>query len=531
MNSKRTATLLACLGFILLAVTTAWSKRQERVAQNTVGTTQHSPRNTSKKSIGTQKKNVASHRTTRSFLPPSQRVILIYNATIWTAVGPILQKSSVLIRDGRIVAIGKKLSAPNAAKIDAKGRILTPGLIDTHSHMGVYPSIQLRATADGNEMTRPVTAYAWAEHSVWTQDPAFPRAVAGGTTTVQVLPGSANLVGGRGVTLKLKLKRSVHEMKFPKAPHGLKMACGENPKRVHRSIRTRMGSYAGYRRTFLKARAYLRKWERYERALKRWTTQKKAQQKIAQKQSEKRQPTSQKARPSGIRTSTSTTQTRTKKTQAKRLKKPKPPRRDINLDSLKLALQGKILVHIHCYRAEEMIWMIRLSKEFGFKIRSFHHAVEAYKIRDILAREKISVSTWADWWGFKLEAFDGIQENAAMVHATPGGRTIIHSDSAIGVQRLNHEAGKALFRGRAMGLKISDTDALRWITYNAAWALGIHKQTGSIEVGKMADLVLWDGHPFSVYTRTAMVFIDGKLVFDRRWPKVKTDFELGLLLR
>lgn len=488
-----------CCGLILWVMNIAWSEGPVRAAKPSPKKETKPPRRTTQQA-----------KAGTSYLPAATKHVLIQGATVWTAdaKGQVLKSGDVRVRDGKIAEVGHQLAPKGAFVVKAKGRILTPGLIDTHSHMGVYPSVGLRATADGNEWTRPVTAYVWAEHSVWTQDPAFPKAVAGGATTVQILPGSANLIGGRSVILKLKLKRSVHEMKFPGAVHGLKMACGENPKRVHRSLATRMGNYAGYRRAFLKAKAYLKKWTRYHKKLAKWKVTKK------QKEEASSQPTTKKA----------------KAKKAKEKKRPKPPRKDINMETLKQVLEGKILVHIHCYRAEEMIWMIRLSKEFGFKIRSFHHAVEAYKIRDILKKENISVSTWADWWGFKLEAFDGIQENAALVHAA-GGRAIIHSDSATGVQRLNHEAGKALYRGRAMGLKISDQEALKWITMHPAWALGIHHQTGSIEVGKMADLVLWDGHPFSVYTKTAMVWIDGLLTYDRRWPNAKTDFTLGLLLK
>lgn len=449
-----------------------------------------------------------SQRAPSVSISPGQP-ILIRGATVWTATGRTHSRADVLIKKGKIAAIGTKLSAKGAAIVDGTGKYLTPGLIDTHSHMGVYPSVGLRATADGNEMVRPVTAYAWAEHAIWTQDPAIPKAVAGGTTTAQILPGSGNLIGGRGVTIKLKMARSVAKMKFPGAPHGLKMACGENPKRVHRSVMTRMGSFAGYRRAFLQAQAYRQRWQRYEKALAKW---KKAR---ASQPAPASQPTKSKAKKKAVK-------------QAK--KKPRAPKKNLNLETLKLVLDGKILVHIHCYRAEEMLWMIKLSKEFGFRIRSFHHAVEAYKIRDVLAKESISVSTWADWWGFKLEAFDGIQENAALISAV-GGRAIIHSDSAIGIQRLNQEAAKAYYRGKAMGLKLTEEEAIRWITIHPAWALGIDKQTGSIEVGKMADLVLWSGHPFSVYSRASNVFIDGKLVHDSRWPPVKTDFELGLLMR
>ncbi|TNE43681.1 MAG: amidohydrolase [Deltaproteobacteria bacterium] len=447
------------------------------------------------------------------------QAILIKGGEVWTATGTILSTGDVLIQGKKIVAVGANIKAPKGARVIlAKGKVVTPALIDSHSHMGVYASPHVRATSDGNEASRPVTAGVWAEHSFWPQDPAIPRAVAGGTTVAMILPGSANLIGGRAVTLKLQVRRSVEEMKFPNAPHGLKMACGENPKRVHRGIQTRMGSYAGYRKAFLKAKRYIRGWKRYEDAQRNWKKQKAkaASCKIAKAS---KAPASQPSKGKKAK----------KKAACKPFTKPapNPPPVDLDMETLKKVLAGKILVHIHCYRADEMLWMIKLSKEFGFKIRSFHHAVEAYKIRDILAREKISVSTWADWWGFKLEAFDGIQENAAMSSAA-GVRVIIHSDSSIGIQRLQHEAAKAYYRGRAMGLRLSYDDVIRWITINPAWALGIDKVTGSLEKGKMADVVIWDGHPLKVRTRTHMVFMDGRLVFHRYNPQLQTDFELGL---
>lgn len=443
--------------------------------------------------------------------------ILIKGAEVWTAAGTIHPEGDVLIRGKKIVAVGKSIRAPKGARvIPAKGKVVTPAIIDSHSHMGVYASPHVRATSDGNEWSRPNAAGVWAEHSFWPQDPAIPRAVAGGTTVAMILPGSANLFGGRTVTLKLQVRRSAEDMKFPNAPHGLKMACGENPKRVHRGIKTRMGNYAGYRKAFNKAKRYIRSWKRHNDALQKW--KKKKAEAAACKAKAKKGPASQPAK---------------KGKEAKKACKPftkpspNPPAIDLNMETLKKVLEGKILVHIHCYRADEMLWMIKLSKEFGFHIRSFHHAVEAYKIRDILAKEKISVSTWADWWGFKLEAFDGIQENAAMSSAA-GVKVIIHSDSSLGIQRLQHEAAKAFYRGRAMGLRLSYDDVIRWITINPAWALGIDKVTGSLEPGKMADVVIWDGHPLKVKTRTHMVFMDGRLVFSRNNPQLQTDFELGL---
>jgi imidazolonepropionase-like amidohydrolase len=191
-------------------------------------------------------------------------------------------------------------------------------------------------------------------------------------------------------------------------------------------------------------------------------------------------------------------------------------------------LRGDILVHNHCYRADEMAQMMDLSREFGFKIRSFHHATEAYKIADLLAREQIGASIWSDWWGFKMESFDAIPENAALVQQA-GGVAIIHSDSEDGIQRLNQDAAKAMYAGRQVGIEVTREQAIRWITRNPAWALGIDSVTGTLETGKAADVVVWSGDPFSVYTRAEQVYNDGWLVFDRNDPKrqYQTDFNLG----
>ena len=413
-----------------------------------------------------------------TYAPFPSRTTLIRNVNIFTAAGPIIRGGSVLMQNGKVAAIGANIAAPaDAIVIDGAGKYVTPGLIDTHSHLGVYPAPGTAAHDDGNEATSPVTAHVWAEHSVWPQDPQFPRNLAGGTTTVQVLPGSANLIGGRSVTLKVVPSRSVQGMKFPGAPHGLKMACGENPKRVYasRGPATRMANVAGYRAAWIQADEYRRRWDK-------WL-----------------------AKPEGD-----------------------PPSRELGMETLADVLRGNILVHNHCYQADEMLQMIDIAKEFGYKIRSFHHGVESYKIADVLAREGISASIWSDWGGFKMEALDAIKANVGLTHVA-GARTIVHSDDPSYSQRLNQEASKSLAAARLAGLTISEDDAIRWITINPAWALGIQDKTGTLEVGKAADLVLWSANPFSIYSRTEKVWVDGAMLFDRldttqRW---RTDFELG----
>lgn len=417
---------------------------------------------------------------------PSQSV-LITNATVLTAAGERIERGSVLMRDGRIAAVGQTVEAPaGAVVVDGAGKWVTPGIIDAHSHLGVYAAPGVEASSDGNEATDPNTAEVWAEHSVWPQDPQFPLALAtGGVTTMQILPGSANLFGGRSVTVKNLPARDVYGMKFPGAPYGLKMACGENPKRVYggkgRAPSTRMGNVAGYRGAWIKAAKYRADWAEYER--KRQAGEDDAEQ----------------------------------------------PNRNLQLETLAGVLSGDILVQNHCYRADEMLTMIDIAKEFGYKVTAFHHAVEAYKIADVLAANGICADVWADWWGFKMEALDGIRENAALLQKA-GACVVIHSDSSEGIQRLNQEAAKSMAAGNRMGMNLREEDAIRWLTINPAKSIGVDRQTGSLEPGKMADVVLWSGNPFSVYSRPDKVYIDGALAYDRNDPsrQLKTDFELGI---
>jgi imidazolonepropionase-like amidohydrolase len=210
----------------------------------------------------------------------------------------------------------------------------------------------------------------------------------------------------------------------------------------------------------------------------------------------------------------------------------KPPKRDLTLDTLAAVLRGEVIVHMHCYRADEMLTVLDMAREFGYRVGTFHHGVEAYKVADTLAAEGVCGALWADWWGFKMEAYDGIQENIALVDRPDNGCAIVHSDSEEGIQRLNQEAAKAMTRGQRAGLDVPPERAIRWITSNAARSLGIAEQTGSLEPGKMADVVLWSGNPFSVYARADRVFIDGAAVYDRNNPALQpeSDFELGQLL-
>jgi imidazolonepropionase-like amidohydrolase len=423
---------------------------------------------------------------------------------VLTATGERLEGASLLMQDGKIVAIGNDLELPDGTTVvDASGLWITPGIIDVHSHLGVYASPAVTGHSDGNESTAPVTAEVWAEHSVWPHDPGFSRALAGGVTTLQILPGSANLIGGRSVTLKNVPARTMQGMKFPGAPYGLKMACGENPKRFYggkgRSPSTRMGNMAGYRKAWIDAQEYRRKWQEYERS-----------------QAEKAQGAKGKKKGRGSAPGPSFGQG--------------PPKRDLGLETLVGVLDGEILVHNHCYRGDEMAMMLDLAKEFGYKVTAFHHAVEAFKVADLLAEQDVCAAMWADWWGFKMEAFDSVRENIAMVERA-GACAIVHSDSGEGIQRLNQEAAKAMAAANRAGIPVRREQAIRWLTLNPAKALGIDEQTGSLEVGKAADVVVWSGDPFSVYQKATQVYIDGALIYDRQRPDRQpvSDFELEIL--
>ncbi len=396
----------------------------------------------------------------------------IRGATVYDGKGGKIENGVVFMSGGTITSVGGPDTPIPAdiAVIDAAGKFVTPGIIDIHSHLGDYPSPGVEANSDGNEATDPTTPEVWAEHSVWPQDPGFSRALAnGGITALQILPGSANLMGGRSVTLKNVPARTTQGMKFPGAPYSMKMACGENPKRVYggrgRMPSTRMGNLAVNRQTWLDAIEYAND--------------------------------------------------------------PKA-KRDLAKETLAGVLKGEILIQNHCYRADEMALVLDMAKEMGYKVAAFHHAVEAYKIGDLLKENDVCSAIWADWYGFKMESYDGIRENAAFLQRE-GACVVIHSDDANDIQRLNQEARKAQKAGLRLGMNIPDATVIQWITYNAAKAMGIGDKTGSLETGKMADVVLWNGDPLSVYSRPEKVWIDGALMFDAMNPKTRpvSDFELG----
>ena len=380
----------------------------------------------------------------------------IINAHILPVSGPPIPQGTVLIEDGRISAVGSaaEVSVPAGVSVlDAAGRYLMPGLIDVHSHMGVYPWPGARAHGDGNEATAPLTPRVWAGDSIRVADPAFSRARAGGITTIQVLPGSANLVGGQSAVLKLREARTLDAMLFDGAPRGIKMACGENPKRVYGEDEdgpsTRMGSIAAMRAAFQAALDY----------------------------------------------------------QAARRRR-EPPPTDPDLEVLLAVLRGEIRVHVHCYRQDDIEGIYRVMDDFGVQVASLQHALEAYKVRDLIVQHGTAIATWPDWWGFKMEAYDAIPENAALVKAD-GGVVALHSDSPNTVQRMYTEAAKMLRYGA------TEQQALEMITLDPARMLGIEDRVGSIAVGKDADLALFSLHPLDAYTRVELTWIDGVIVYSR----------------
>jgi len=393
--------------------------------------------------------------------------VVIKNATVMTVTHGNIKNGSIYIKDGKIAAVGEAVNAPaSATVIDAGGKYLTPGIVDSHSHIALDDDV--------NEATSPITPQMMMKDAFDYQDKAIYRALAGGVTTSLLLHGSANMIGGQAVVIKHKYGAARDEMLFPNAPRSIKFASGENPKRVYggrdQLPSTRMGNFAVQREALVQAQDYMREWDNYNEKIKRNKDDKDAT----------------------------------------------PPKHDLKLEALADVLRGKLMVQIHCYRADEMLTEIALAKEFSYNLRAFHHALEAYKIADQLAANNIGIATFSDWWGYKQEAWDAIPWNAVMA-MRKGVRVAIKSDSGDYDRRLNQEAAKTMRYGGA-----TEEEALKMITLNAAWIVGVDDRVGSIDVGKDADLVIWDGYPLSSYGVPEKVLIDGEVYFDRTLPGLGT---------
>jgi len=398
---------------------------------------------------------------TQAQQPTAHNELVIKNAVVMTVTHGIVQNGSVYIKDGKIAAVGKDVSAPSSATVvDAGGKYLTPGIIDSHSHIALDDDV--------NEATSPVTPQMMMIDAFDYQDKAIYRGLAGGVTTSLLLHGSANMIGGQAVVIKHKYGLNRDALLFPGAPRSIKFASGENPKRVYGSKdqlpSTRMGNFAIQREALVQAQEYMREWDEYNAKVKK-----------------------------GDKDATA-------------------PKRDLKMEALADVLRGSLLVQIHCYRADELLTEMAIAKEFGYKVRAFHHALEAYKVADQLAANNVAIATFSDWWGYKQEAWDAIPWNAVM-SMRKGVRVAIKSDSGDFARRLNQEAAKTIRYGGA-----TDEEALKMITLNAAWIIGVDDKVGSIDVGKDADLVIWDGYPLSSYGVPSKVFIDGDIYFDRSLP-------------
>jgi imidazolonepropionase-like amidohydrolase len=392
--------------------------------------------------------------------PSVQNDVVIRGGTILTVTHGKIENGSIYIHNGKIAAVGKTVNAPSdATLIDATGKWVMPGLIDSHSHIAL--------DGDVNEATSPVTPHMMMKDAFNYDDKMIYRALAGGVTTSLLLHGSANMIGGQAIVIKHKYGLGRDAMLFPGAPQSIKFASGENPKRVYGQKNqlpsTRMGNFEVMRLAFTEARDYIRQWDEYEAKAKRGD------------------------------------------------KDAVPPKKDLKLEALADILRGKLLVQIHCYRADEFLTEMAIAKEFGYKIRAFHHALEAYKVADKIAAEGIAIATWPDWWGFKYEAWDGIPWNA-VISLRKGARVALKSDSDDVTRRLNQEAGKIMRYG------VDEENALKMITLNPAWIIGVEDRVGSLDVGKDADISIWSSYPLSSAALAEKVIIDGEVFFDRSQP-------------
>jgi imidazolonepropionase-like amidohydrolase len=410
----------------------------------------------------------AAAQPTRAATPTT----LIKNATVLTVTNGTLQNTDVLMQNGKIAQIGRNLNAPAGAQvIDATGKYVMPGIIDPHSHM----------MADAiNEGSLSVTSMVRITDALNPTAVNVYRALAGGVTTINILHGSANTIGGQNATVKLKYGRPAAEMLFQGAPPGIKFALGENVTRKNTNAQvlalqgrqpryptTRMGQEEVLRDAFVRAQDYKKTWEEYRARV------------------------------------------------AKGDRGLVAPRRDLELEPLVEVLEGKRLVHAHTYRADETHMLLQIAEEFGFKIATLQHVLEGYKIASDIAKAGAGASAFADSWSYKIEAYDAIPYNVPIM-MRKGVLATINSDSDERVRRLNIDAAKLVRYGG-----LTDDEALATITINGAKQLGVGNRTGSIEVGKDADVVIWSAHPLSVYSSAETTFIDGEIFFDKKQDRAK----------
>jgi len=398
--------------------------------------------------------------------------LVIKNATVMTASHGTIQHGSVWLHNGKIAGVGATVSAPaGATVVDATGKYVTPGIIDPHSHSALGDDV--------NEATSPVTPSMMMIDAFDNRDKALYLALAGGVTSELLLHGSANMIGGQAVVIKNKFGLSKEEMLFPNAPQSIKFASGENPKRVYGTRNqlpsTRMGNFEVMRQAFEDAKVYRRDWDAYNDKV------------------------------------------------AKGDKEARAPHRDLKLEALADILRGKLLVQIHCYRADEFLTEEAIAKDYGFKIRAFHHALEMYKVGGKIAADGTAIATFTDWYGGKYEMWDGIPWNAVM-SMREGVRVALKSDSNDHIRRLPSEAGKMIHYGGA-----TEDEAITMVTLNPAWIMGIDDKTGSLDVGKDGDVVIWNMDPLSTYARAEKVYIDGDLFFDSSLPGFGTTHFSGVM--
>jgi imidazolonepropionase-like amidohydrolase len=394
--------------------------------------------------------------------PDLPAVVVIQNATILTVSHGTIEHGSILIKDGKIAEVGLSVKAPKDAQvIDAVGQFIIPGIIDCHSH------IALEAI---NEGSVSVSSMVNMEEVLNPEDIDIYRDLAGGVTSANILHGSANAIGGQTLVIKLRWGQPAAKLPFEGALPGIKFALGENPKRSNFSIpgqpkrypATRMGVEETIRSAFSEARDYKKTWDVYN------------------------------------------------KRAAAGEKNLIPPRRDLRLEPLVEVLEGKRYVHSHCYREDEILMLLRVAKEFGFKVRTFQHVLEGYKVADELAAAGVGASTFSDWWAYKVEAYDAIPYNAALM-TRRGVVVSINSDDAEEATHLNQEAAKSMKYGG-----LSHDEALKMVTMNPAMQLGIDKRVGTIDVGKDADLAIYNHDPMSAYAVVQKTLIDGRVYFDRQ---------------